>query len=412
MKKRLVVLAAMLTTLLTVSLPGALAGPAADPGVTATSIKIGTTMPLSGPASLYAPIATGMRAYFSYINSRKSSVDGKRGVYGRQIVLKVEDDAFNPAQTVQQTRKLVEQDKVFALLGGLGTEPQQAVRGYLNQRKVPQLYVSTGATTWGRDHKQYPWTIGWQPDYISESIIVANWLRATDPNAKVGILYQNDDFGKDYVYGFRSRAARMVVATETYEAGQTSVASQLARLRAAGANTLYIVAIPSTGIPALVTAYRLGWRPTHLLAASVTATDAFLTTAQNAAGSADAVNGLVTAAYLKDVAAAKYANDPQVKFYNSLMAKYVPNGNAKNGLYFYGMAKAADFVQALYRAGKSPTRASLMRAVNNLTYKSPWVIPGSRVTTSATSAFPIKYQRLARFNNGGFTEFGALVRIR
>jgi branched-chain amino acid transport system substrate-binding protein len=412
MKKRLVVLAAMLTTLLTVSLPGALAGPAADPGVTATSIKIGTTMPLSGPASLYAPIATGMRAYFSYINSRKSSVDGKRGVYGRQIALKVEDDAFNPAQTVQQTRKLVEQDKVFALLGGLGTEPQQAVRGYLNQRKVPQIYISTGATTWGRDHKQYPWTIGWQPDYISESVMVANWLRATDPNAKVGILYQNDDFGKDYVYGFRSRAGRMIVATETYEAGQTSVASQLARLRAAGANTLYIVAIPSTGIPALVTAYRLGWRPAHLLAASVTATDSFLTTAQNAAGSADAVNGLVTAAYLKDVAAAKYQNDPQVRFYNRLMAKYVPNGNAKNGLYYYGMAKAADFVQALYRAGKNPTRVSLLRAVNNLTYRSPWVIPGSRVTTSVDNAFPIKYQRLARFNNGSFTEFGPLVKIR
>ena len=144
----------------------------------------------------------------------------------------------------------------------------------------------------------------------------------------------------------------------------------------------------------------------------MTATDAFLTTAQNAAGSADAVNGLVTAAYLKDVAAAKYQNDPQVKFYNSLMAKYVPNGNAKNGLYYYGMAKAADFVQALYRAGKSPTRASLMRAVDNLSYKSPWVIPGSRISTSNSNAFPIKYQRLARFNNGSFTEFGALVRIR
>ena len=412
MKKRLVVLAAMLTTLLTVSLPGALAGPAAEPGLTATSIKIGTTMPLSGPASLYAPIATGMRAYFSYINSRRAKTDGKRGVYGRQILLKVEDDAFNPAQTVQQTRKLVEQDKVFALVGGLGTEPQQAVRPYLNQRKVPQIYVSTGATTWGRDHKQFPWTIGWQPDYISESVAMGNWLRSADPNAKVGILYQNDDFGKDYVFGFRSRAGRLIVATETYEAGQTSVASQIARLRAAGANTLFVVAIPSTGIPALVTAYRLGWRPTHLLAASVTATDAFLTTAQNAAGSPDAVNGLVTTAYLKDVAAAKYQSDAQVKFYNRLMTKYVPSGNAKNGLYYYGMAKAADFVQALYRAGKSPTRRSLMRAVENLTYKSPWLIPGSQISTSPTNAFPIKYQRLSRFNSGSFTEFGRLQKIR
>jgi len=411
MKKRFVVLVATLTAVLTVSLPGALAGATAEPGLTATSIKIGTTMPLSGPASLYAPIATGMRAYFSHINARKAAGDGKRGVYGRQIVLKVEDDGYNPVQTAQQTRKLVEQDKVFALVGGLGTEQQLAVRAYLNQRKVPQIYVSTGASTWGRDHKANPWTIGWQPDYTSEGIAYAKWLKGENPNAKVAVLYQNDDYGKDYLQGFRSQFGRSIVAQQSYETGAASVSSQTAALRASGADTFLILAIPTPTIQALVTAYRLGWRPT-LIVNSVSATDTFLTLARNSAGSADAVNGIVTTTYLKDVAAAKYANDKQVKFYKSLMAKYAPSANANNGLYFYGMAKAADFVQALYRAGKKPTRAGLMRAVENLKYKSPWLIPGSQVNTTAGNAFPIKYQRLTRFNNGSFAEFGPLQKIR
>jgi branched-chain amino acid transport system substrate-binding protein len=411
MKKRLVVLVATLTAVLTVSLSGALAGSTAEPGLTKTSIKIGTTMPLSGPASLYAPIATGMRAYFSHINARKAAGDGKRGVYGRQIVFKVEDDGYNPVQTAQQTRKLVEQEKVFALVGGLGTEQQLAVRAYLNQKKVPQIYVSTGAATWGRDHKANAWTIGWQPDYVSEGIAYAKWLKANRPNAKVAVLYQNDDYGKDYLTGFRSQFGRSIIAQQTYEPGAASVASQTAALRASGADTFLVLAIPTPTIQALVTAYRLGWRPT-LIVNSVSATDTFLGIAQNAAGSPEAVNGIVTTAYLKDVAAAKYANDKQVKFYKSLMKKYAPSANANNGLYYYGMAKAADFVQALYRAGKSPTRASVMRAVENLDYKSPWLIPGSAVNTSPTNAFPIKYQRLTRFNNGSFTEFGALQKIR
>lgn len=411
MKKRFVVLVATLTAVLTVSLPGALAGSTAEPGLTKTSIKIGTTMPLSGPASLYAPIATGMRAYLSHINARKAAGDGKRGVYGRQIIFKVEDDGYNPVQTAQQTRKLVEQDKVFALVGGLGTEQQLAVRAYLNQRKVPQIYVSTGASTWGRDHKANPWTIGWQPDYISEGIAYAKWLKGNNPNAKVAVLYQNDDYGKDYLFGFRSQFGRSIIAQQTYEPGAASVASQTAALRASGADTFLILAIPTPTIQALVTAYRLGWRPT-LIVNSVSATDTFLTIARNAAGSAEAVNGIVTTVYLKDVAAAKYADDKQVKFYKSLMAKYAPSANANNGLYYYGMAKAADFVQALYRAGKSPTRAGLMRAVENLKYKSPWLIPGAVVNTTPGNAFPLKYQRLTRFNNGSFAEFGPLQKIR
>jgi branched-chain amino acid transport system substrate-binding protein len=411
MKKRLVVLVATLTAVLTVSLPGALAGPAATPGVTARSVTIGTTMPITGPANFYASVGAGMRAYFSWVNARKAKGDGKRGVYGRQIILKVEDDGYNPVNTLQKTRKLVEQDKVFAMVGGLGTEAQLAVRGYLNQRKVPQIYVSTGATQFGSQHKQYPWSIGWQPDYIQEGIALGKHVRSTNPNAKVGVLYQNDDYGKDLLLGFRKTAGALVTATESYEVGSTAVTSQTARLRASGADTFLIIAIPGPTITALVTAYRIGWRP-KLLVNSVGATDVWLTAAQNAAGSPEAVNGVVTTTYLKDPAAPKYANDPQVKFYRTLMAKYLPGANVNNAQYFYGMAKAADFVQALYRAGKSPTRASLMRAVDNLTYKSPWVLPGANISTSPTNAFPMKYQKFARYNNGSYTEFGALQKIR
>lgn len=412
MKKRFLVVAAVATAALTAAIPGAFAKPAAVPGVTAKNVVVGTTMPLSGPASLYAPIATGMRVYFSHINARRAAGDKKRGVYGRQIVLKVYDDQYNPALTVQQTRRLVEQDRVFAVLGGLGTEQQLAVRQYMNQRRVPQVYVSTGATTWGRDYRRFPWTIGWQPDYLSEGIAYGRYVRQTTPNARVAVLYQNDDYGKDYLDGFiKGAGARFIVARESYEVGAATVSSQVVRLRASGADTFLILAIPTPTIQALVTAYRLGWRP-NLIVNSVSATDTFLSIAQASAGSAAAVNGIVTTAYLKDPASPAYANDAQIRFYKRLMARYAPGANVNNGLYYYGMAKAADFVQALYRAGRNPTRASLMRAVANLTYRSPWVLPRANITTTPRNAFPIKHQRLTRFNNGSFTEFGALQKIR
>ena len=386
---------------LMVAIPGAVARPAADPGVGRTSITIGTTLPLSGPASLYARIGRGMRTYFSYINARRGS-DGKRGVYGRQIVLKVYDDQYNEAQTVQQTRRAVEQDRVFAMLGGLGTENQQAVRAYLNQRKVPQLYVSTGLSEFGRLIKQYPWTIGWQPDYVQEGILLGRYFR------------QNDDYGREFVQGFTSAAgAASVAATETYprNGGATVIPGPVARLRASGATVFLVVATPTETITALVTAYRLGWRPTKLVN-SVGATPGFMAAAQTSAGSADAVNGVVTTTYLKDVAAPAYANDAQVLLFKRLMTKYAPGQPTNEGLFYYGMAKADFFVQALYRAGKNPTRASLMRAAVNLKMNSPWVLRGSKITTSRGSAFPIRYQRLTRYNNGSFSEFGPLVKTR
>jgi branched-chain amino acid transport system substrate-binding protein len=415
MRRKLVVAAALCVAAVSVSIPGAFGGTAAvqqQPGLSARTVTIGATFPISGPAALYAPIAKGMQAYFSYINARRAAADKKRGVYGRQIVFKVYDDQYNPAQTVQLTRRLVEQDRVFALVGGLGTEPQTPVRPYLNQQRVPQLFVSTGATTWGRDRQQYPWTLGWQPDYQSEGRAYGQHIRSTTPNARVAILFQNDDYGKDYLAGFKPAVGESrIVAEVGYEVTAPSVASQVAQLRGSGADTFLIVGTPRGTIQALVTAYRLGWRP-RLYVNSVAATDSFLSQARAAAGSAEAVNGIITTTYLKDPASPTYARDATVALYKRLMAKYAPGLDPNNGLYFYGMAKADTFVQTLYRAGRNPTRQSLMNAAVNLKWKSPWLIPGSEILSTPRSPFPISIVRLTRYENGAFTEFGALIKTR
>src|SRR6266516_2837062 len=255
---------------------GALAATSADStGVTKTSITIGGTFPLSGPASSYAPIPVGMKAYFSYANARRGS-DHKRGVYGRQIIWKYYDDAFNPANTVQLTRKLVEQDKVFALVGGLGTEPQLAVRDYLNQSKVPQVFVATGATTWGLEFGRFPWSIGWQPDYQAEGALYGKYIVANQKSAKIAVIYQNDDYGRDYVTGLRAGLGSQeskIVSSQGFEVTAPSVASQVAALKASGADTLIILATPAKTIQTYATAAKLGWKPEHIYVNSVSATD-------------------------------------------------------------------------------------------------------------------------------------------
>ncbi len=249
------------------AIPGALGKSEADPGITKRSVTIGTTLPLSGPAALYARIGTGMRTYFSYINARRAK-DGTRGVYGRQISLKVYDDQYSEAQTVQQTRRAVEQDRVFAMLGGLGTENQQAVRGYLNERKVPQLYVSTGLSEFGKKLRRIP-----VDDRLAAGLHPGGHphgpVRPAEPadTARVAVLHQNDDYGREWLYGFRTAAgAGRVIATETYprDGGAAVIPAPTARLRASGADTFLIIATPTESITALVTAYRLGWRPTKL----------------------------------------------------------------------------------------------------------------------------------------------------
>jgi branched-chain amino acid transport system substrate-binding protein len=408
---------AVLAAALAFGLPAALGGAAATtPGVTAHSILLGGTFPLTGAASSYAPIPRGMQAFFSYINARKGP-DGKRGVGGRQIIWKYYDDAYNPTQTVQQTQRLVEQDKVFALVGGLGTEPQQAVRDYLNQKKVPQLYVSTGATFFGADHKKYPWTIGWQPDYQSEAAIYGRYIRDHMPNAKVAVLYQNDDYGKDYNAGFvgglGSANSDRVVATRTFNVTDPAVTTQLVALRASGADTLMIFATPAKTIQTYATIARLGWKPSHIFVNSVSAAQVFINTAVQAAGAAT-VNGSISTYYTKDPANPAWDNDPGMKLYRQIMKKYYPSGNDKDANYLYGMAKGWTIVQALYKAGKNPTRVSLMNAVNHLNDSTnPWLLPKVVVKTNAPKDnFPISQQELIQFDNGGWTPISGLIDTR
>ena len=315
---------------------------AADPGITSSSIKIGGTFPLTGPASSYAPIPQAMKAYFSYINSRRGP-DGKRGVYGRQIIFNYYDDGYNPVNSVQLQRKLVQEDKVFAVVGTLGTEVNQAVQPFLNSSKVPHVLISTGASEFGKDYAKYPWTIGWQPDYVAEGRLYGTDIRKNKPNAKIAILYQNDSYGKDYLNGFKSalgsaRVKSQVVGEVAYEVTGGPPSSQLARLKATGADTLMIFVTTSATITSYAILRGLGWHPTNIYVNNGSSADVWMTTATRLS-SPDTVNGSVSTGYLKDVAAPRFQNDATVKQYKSLMAKYLPNANVNDGTFFYGFAK-------------------------------------------------------------------------
>ena len=383
---------------------------AATPGITARTITIGGTFPLTGPASSYAPIPAGMRAYFSYINARRGP-DGKRGIYGRQIVFKFFDDGYNPVNSVQLARKLVQEDKVFATVGTLGTEVNQAVQPYLNSVGVPHILVSTGASDFGKDYKKYPWTIGWQPDYVAEGRLYGLDL-AGKPAAKIAILYQNDSYGKDYLNGFKSALgtakSKQIVGEEAFEVTSPSPASQLAKLKASGADHLVIFVTPRPTIQTYAIIRALGWKPAQIYVNSVSATDTFMTTAVGAS-SAATVNGSISSAYLKDPASPVWDNDPTVKQYKALMAKYNPRGRVTDGLNFYGFAKAHTFVRAMYKAGKNPTRAGLMKALLSFDETSPYALPGVRLKTSATDHFIISQQQTIRFGDGRWTLFGKLT---
>ena len=387
---------------------------AATPGVTKTLITIGGTFPLTGPASLYAPIPKGMQVYFTFVNSRKNKGDGKRGVYGRQIQWKYYDDQYNPSKTVELTNQLLLQDNVFAIVGSLGTEHNQAIRPLLNQRKVPQILVSTGASFWGTQAKQFPWTIGWQPDYISEGTAYGKWIAKNAPNAKIAVFRQNDDYGKDYLNGLKEglgSKASLIVGEQTYESTDTSYASQLSRLKATGADTWVLITTPTPTGRAIATAKALGWRPATIVLNSVAAVDAIMPAVVRAVG-ADYVDGMVSSAYLKNPANPAYAKDSFVRTYYRTMHKYAPGIDARNTFYYYGFAKAYDVVRLLYLAGKNPTRQSLMAATRKMNWVNPYAIKGVRDKTSASDAFPLSQFKLIRYHNGTWSEFGSLINGR
>ena len=311
---------------------GATAATSADPGVSAKTILVGGTTPLSGTASAYASVARGANAYFKYVNSRG-------GVNGRTITYKTLDDAYDPGKTVQATKQLVEQDKVFAIFNSLGTEQNLATRDYLNAAKVPQLFVASGATTFGRDFKKYPWTIGFQPSYRAEGWIYGKYLARTKPGAKVAVLVQNDDYGKDLLAGLKQGIARSkvkVVAAQSFEVTDPDVQSQIARLKASGANVLALFATPRHAIQGYVFANRLGWRP--LIINNAVSSASNIMTLASEGGSNKAVENSISIVFLKDPTDAKWRNDAAVKLYRSIMSRFAKGANQKDVYHVYGMA--------------------------------------------------------------------------
>jgi branched-chain amino acid transport system substrate-binding protein len=419
--KRLLLAVLGLAAALSVSLPGAFARteatakPDAVPGITRNSIVIGGTFPLSGIASLYSPIPRGMEAYFNYINARRDKKTGQRGIYGRKIVWKYYDDAYNPAQTVQLTNKLILEDKVFATVGALGTEPVLAVRPLHHQRKVPQVLVSTGASYWGLQYKQFPWTSGWQTDYVAEGRVYARWILQNAPNSKIAVFFQNDDYGKDYLRGLKqglgSRSS-LIVSEQSYELSDTGYGSQIGRQRSSTADTWVLFTTPTPTVRAIGTARALGWKPDRIVINSVAATDQVMSAARANAG-AEYVNGAISTGYLKNNTNPKYRNDGAVRSYRRIMANYGPDGiNINNTFYYYGVAKGYDFVKLMYLAGRNPTRASLMRATQRMNWVNPYALKGVKIRTTRADRFPIDQGKVIRYQDGSWSEISALYKGR
>jgi branched-chain amino acid transport system substrate-binding protein len=409
MRKGLLIGLALAGVLALTATGGTAATSQATPGVTAKNITIGSTFPLTGPASSYGVIPGAMKAYFSYVNKRKGP-DGKRGVYGRQIIFKVYDDGYNPANSVQLTRRLVEQDKVFAVVGQLGTEVNVAVQPYLNQAKVPHVLVSSGASTWYRDFKEFPWTGGWQPDYEFESRLYGQAIARNSPNAKIAILYQNDDYGKDYVRGLKAglgAKASNIVGEESFEVTATDVRSQVAKLRSTGATIFAIFATPRFTGQAYVFARLTGWNPPVIYTNSVSATDTILTAAR-AGGAGDLVNNTYSVQYLKDPANPKWDSDAGMKLYKQVMSTYAPSSLVTNGLNYYGVAVAHAFVQLLYKAGRNPTRDSLMKAYRTWNEANIFALPGNKQVTKGDDQVPIACDQIVKFTDGTFRSVSRL----
>ena len=389
--------------LVLVAIPTALAARTADPGVTSTTILLGGTTPLSGAASAYASVARGADAYFKYANTRG-------GVNGRKITYKYVDDGYNPAQTVQATRMLVEQDKVFAIFNALGTEHNLAIRDYLNAGKVPQVFVASGATTWGRDGAKYPWTMGFQPSYQAEGWVYGKYLTRSKPKAKVAVLAQNDDYGRDLLVGLKRGIARSgvkVVAAQNYEVTAADVQSQIAKLKASGADTLAVFATPKFAIQAYVFANKIGWKPLVINNAVSSASN--IMTLASEGGTNKTVEGSVSINFLKDPTDPRWAKDPAIKLYKSVLSKYAKGANQKDVYHVYGMAAAFQAIDALKRSGKTPTRAGLIKAVNSMsTAANPFLLPGIQVKTGRGDRFPIEQMQMQRWQKGGWKVFGGL----
>jgi len=368
-----------------------------DTGATDTEIKIGDTKPYSGPASAYGTIGKAIAAYFDKINA-------EGGINGRKIKFISLDDGYNPAKTVEQVRKLVEEDEVLFVFNPLGTPSNTAIHKYMNQKKVPQLFVATGATKWGNP-KEYPWTMGWQPNYQTEGKIYAAHILETKPNAKIGVLYQNDDYGKDYLKGFEDglgdKAKTMIVSKVSYEVTDPNVDSQMLSLKGAGADTFFNITTPKFAAQAIKKAAEIGWKPTHYLNNVSASVGSVLTPA-----GLDNSTGLITAQYLKDPTDAQFQKGKEWDDYVAWFKKYHSSANIADFFNVYGYTVAQCLVQVLKQAGDNLTRENIMKQAASLNITLPMLLPGVNVKTAADDFFPIERQQLSRFDGKNWVLFG------
>jgi branched-chain amino acid transport system substrate-binding protein len=376
-----------------------------DPGVTAKKILIGGTVPLSGEASAFGAVGPGAKAYFAYVNA-------KGGVHGRTIDYRFYDDGYDPVQTVQQTRRLVEQDKVFAIFNSVGTANNKAIQPYLNQRKVPQLFVGDGAQATSQPAR-YPWTMGFLQSYLGEGAVYGRNLVKTRKAAKIGVLFQNDDLGKDMTRGLERAIAGkgpQIVAKASYEYTDTDVSSQIAALKAAGADTFMLFATPKFAIQGFAAANRLGWKP-QVYVASVSIEPNIMAIAR--LNAPQLTKGALSVAFVKNPNDPIWAKDPALKLYRSIMKRYLPSGKPSDVYNWYGMTVAWTMVETLERAGKNPTRAGLLRAAQTLNLSNnPFLLPGIVLKTSRTRYFPLDKVYLYRFDNRQWVKASPLLNAR
>ena len=399
MKRKLVPIAALLAAAL--ASPATLAQKKYDPGASDAEIRIGNTNPYSGPASAYGTIGKTIAAYFKMIND-------EGGINGRKINFISYDDAYSPPKTVEMVRKLVEQDNVLFVFQTLGTPSNTAIHKYMNMKKVPQLHVATGASKWN-DPKNFPWTMGWQPNYHTEARIYAKSILQTKPDVKIGVLYQNDDYGKDYLKGLKDglgdKAAKAIVAEVSYEVSDPTVDSQIVQLQASGANVFFNVGTPKFAAQAIRKAYDIGWKPVQYLNNVSSSIGAVLTPA----GLEKSV-GIITTAYLKDYSDAQWANDPAVKRWESFMKKYYPAGDLNDSSNMYGYTVARTLEQVLKQCRDNLTRENVMKQAASM--KGQYIdtlLPGITITTSDNDYAPIESVQMQRFNGKRWERFGEVM---
>jgi branched-chain amino acid transport system substrate-binding protein len=371
-----------------------------DPGATDTEIKIGNIMPYSGPASAYGVIGKTEEAYFKRINA-------EGGVNGRKINFISYDDGYSPPKAVEQARKLVESDEVLLVFNPLGTPSNSAIQKYLNGKKVPQLFVATGATKWN-DPKNFPWTMGWQPSYQSEARIYAKYLTKEKPDAKIGVLFQNDDFGKDYLKGLKDglgAKASMIIAEESYEPTEPTIDSHIVKLKASGADVFVSVTTPKFAAQAIKKLAELEWKPLHLVSNVSISVGSVI----KPAGFENS-QGILSAAYAKDGADPQWDNDPGMKKVLALLEKYYPEGNKLDSSVVYGYGVAQTMVKVLEMCGDNLTRENVMKQAASLKDFAPdTLLPGIKISTSATDFAPIKQLEMMRFKGEKWELFGDII---